>query len=143
MAVMSDDDLRAIVREILGDVRPQLAQRAERRPVCVDTDADLASLVATILDLSQDPAGAARLRNGQVSFTLSARATEGSAPTEAPAPVAPINPVRRIEKGAVTEKVIVQAANSGTKLVLGRGAVLTPLAREKARSLRVEIERAS
>jgi hypothetical protein len=49
------------------------------------------------------------------------------------------SPARRIERGAVTEKVVRDAARAGERLVLGRGAVLTPLARDRARASGVEI----
>ena len=41
----------------------------------------------------------------------------------------------------MTERTIKQAAEAGGRLVLGPGAVLTPLAREKARALGIDIER--
>lgn len=47
----------------------------------------------------------------------------------------------RIAKGAVTERVIREVADAGTRLVLAPGTVLTPLARERAHALGVEIER--
>ena len=47
----------------------------------------------------------------------------------------------RIERGAVTERTVKEAAAAGARLVLAPGAVLTPLAREKARALGIEIER--
>jgi hypothetical protein len=50
-------------------------------------------------------------------------------------------PARRIERGAVTETMINQAALTGQRLVLGRGAVLTPLARDRARASGVQIEK--
>jgi hypothetical protein len=49
--------------------------------------------------------------------------------------------VTRIAKGAVTERVIRDAADAGTRLVLAPGTVLTPLGRERAQALGVEIER--
>jgi len=49
--------------------------------------------------------------------------------------------VRRIERGAVTEVVVMAAARAGERLVLGRGAVLTPLARDRARASGVPIEK--
>jgi len=78
---------------------------------------------------------------------------QGTAPA-APAPAAPAPiqaaqvsrgpappgaPVRRVESGAVTEALVKQAARAGERLVLGRGAVLTPLARDRARASGVEI----
>jgi hypothetical protein len=47
----------------------------------------------------------------------------------------------RIERGAVTERTVEQAAKAGARLVLAPGAVPTPLAREKARALGIAIER--
>jgi len=42
----------------------------------------------------------------------------------------------------VTERIVAAAAAAGARLVLGPRAVLTPLARDKARALGVPIERA-
>ena len=47
----------------------------------------------------------------------------------------------RVDKGAVTERIVREAAAAGARLVLARRAVLTPLARDQARTLRVAIER--
>ena len=63
---------------------------------------------------------------GRVRFTLGVAAPSDSV---------------RVERGAVTERKVAEAAKAGGRLVLGRGAVLTPLAREKARALGIEIER--
>ncbi len=48
----------------------------------------------------------------------------------------------RIERGAVTERTVREGArHDGARRLLGRRAVLTPLARDKARSMGVEIEK--
>jgi hypothetical protein len=73
----------------------------------------------------------------------------GTAPSAASyRPAAPVPvvgarsaPVRRIERGAVTESIVRQAAEDGVRLLLGRRAVLTPLARDLSRTLGVEVER--
>jgi hypothetical protein len=49
----------------------------------------------------------------------------------------------RVERGAVTERAVLKAAKDGKRLVLGPKAVLTPLARDRARVLGVEIEKES
>jgi hypothetical protein len=49
--------------------------------------------------------------------------------------------VQRIEKGAVTERAVAAAAREGAALVLGPRAVLTPLARDKARALGVPVQK--
>jgi hypothetical protein len=49
--------------------------------------------------------------------------------------------VRRVEKGAVTERAVIAAARAGERLVLGPRAMLTPLARDKARALGVLVDK--
>ena len=86
--------------------------------VRIESDADLAAFVRVVLDQSD------AIRTGRLRFTL------GGA-----------TGAMRIAHGAVTERTIKKAADAGGRLVLGPGAVLTPLAREKARALGVDIER--
>jgi hypothetical protein len=70
-------------------------------------------------------------------------------PGSAPGSVIPADHVRagasqarhRIERGAVTERAVQAAASAGARLVLGPRAVLTPLARDRARALGVPIEK--
>ena len=161
---MSDlDELRALVREVIRDVLPKGLPVTET--VNLSTDEDLAVFVARLLDA--DAQTREDLRTGRKRFRLAAPvvastpqitlspAAYGSMPaSEVPeirgVPGAngqtAINgsegpPVRRIERGAVTEAVVRDAARAGERLVLGRGAVLTPLARDRARSSGVEIEK--
>jgi hypothetical protein len=47
----------------------------------------------------------------------------------------------RVDRGAITERRIVEASEAGQDLIVARGAVLTPLARDKARALGVHIEK--
>ena len=49
--------------------------------------------------------------------------------------------VQRVEKGAVTERMVAAAAKAGAALVLGPRAVLTPLAKDKARALGVPVQK--
>jgi hypothetical protein len=49
--------------------------------------------------------------------------------------------IQRVEKGAVTERIVAAAARDGAALVLGPRAVLTPLARDKARALGVPVQK--
>lgn len=53
----------------------------------------------------------------------------------------PSGAVRRIERGAVTERIVREAARDGVRLVLGPRAVLTPLGRDLSRTLGVDVER--
>jgi hypothetical protein len=97
----------------------------------MDNDGDLDGFARHLLALFENPKNRQDLRAGRYRFTL--------APGQAPA--APPAHVRRIERGAVTERCVTAAAEAGEHLLLARGAVLTPLAREKARSLSVHIEK--
>ena len=87
--------------------------------VRISSDADLAAFVRTVLDRADE------VRSGRLRFTLGGTATGAF----------------RVAHGAVTERTIKKAAEAGGRLVLGPGAVLTPLAREKARALGIDIER--
>ena len=152
------DELRALIREVIRDVLPKGLPAVET--VNLSTDDDLAAFVATLLDLDAD--AREDLRAGRKRFRLATplhpqKAPQTSSVTGAPtitaAPGASgsngltaVNgsagpPTRRIERGAVTEKVIRDAARAGERLVLGPGAVLTPLARDRARASGVEISK--
>jgi hypothetical protein len=149
------DELRALVREVIQDVLPKGLPVTET--VNLSTDQDLAAFVNRLLDL--DPDQREEFRSGRKRFRL-------AAPPALPAPPAPSvpaaagragpgsagsgngaertgesTPVRRIERGAVTEAVVMAAGRAGERLVLGRGAVLTPLARDRARASGVPIEK--
>ena len=96
--------------------------------VQLTNDRDLDTFVRKLLRLFESPKTRADLKAGRLSFRLAgASRTSGGGAT------------RRIDSGAVTERQIADMA--GGTLVLGRKAVLTPLAREKARTLGIKIEK--
>ena len=145
---MSDSgELRALIREVIREVIPDGFSVTET--VNLSTDEDLAAFVARLLDL--EPERRAELRSGRKRFRLAAQAASPGRPAQ-PAQAAPPragpagggragSPVRRIDTGAVTERMVSEAAQAGERLVLGRAAVLTPLARDRARATGVEIEK--
>ncbi len=134
---MSDpEELRALVREVIRDVLPKGLPNTET--VSLSTDEDLAVFVKRLLDLDQDQRE--ELRSGRKRFRLALPQAPAGALTGAER-AGDTTPVRRIERGAVTETVIKAAARAGERLVLGRGAVLTPLARDRVRASGVEIEK--
>jgi len=143
------DALRSLIREVIKDVLPSglAGGQPAAETVNLSTDDDLAAFVKRLLDLGPDERE--EVRSGRKRFRLAAppaagapgippalagRADEAGRPRAAAA-------VRRIERGAVTERVINAAAQAGERLVLGRGAVLTPLARDRARASGVQIEK--
>jgi hypothetical protein len=143
---MSDsEELRALVREVIRDVLPSglPGARPLTETVNLSTDEDLAAFVKRLLDL--DPGQREELRSGRKRFRLASpqapSVPAGAGQVNGAERDGPSAPVRHIERGAVTEAVIVAAARAGERLVLGRGAVLTPLARDRARASGVPIEK--
>jgi hypothetical protein len=142
-------ELRALVREVVRDAvadlapQPTLADQNGFGPtgplngnektrvdtVRIATDNDLDAFVRQLLRLFENPKTRADLRNGRLSFRLAGTPANSHATSQ------------RIESGAITERHIVDIAASGGGLVLGRRAVLTPLAREKARALGITIQK--
>lgn len=148
MSDLPPDVLRALLREVLLDVLPDLvtgpagsrpAPRVER--VRVRDDADLAAFAARVLDAADD------VRAGRVVYCLADAALAAtSAPPAGPsappsAPSSGSSSGHRVERGAVTERHVRAAEAAGGRLVLGPRAVLTPLARDRARATGVEIVR--
>jgi hypothetical protein len=98
------------------------------------TDAELDLFVRSLVRRLENPRDRMAIRSGRLRFRLGAIGTgAGSAP--------PAGPAMRIERGAVTERMVRDAAAAGARLVLAPRAVLTPMARDRARSLGVEIEK--
>jgi hypothetical protein len=131
------DLLRQMVRQVLQEIVPQ-AMSAAPAPVAsatesvmIATDADLQAFARRVAGASD--AERAAIATGAMAFRLAGGAAAATAP--------PTTNVVRIEKGAVTERQVRAAAGSGSSILLGRKAVLTPLARDRARAAGVEITR--
>jgi hypothetical protein len=155
-------ELRQLVREVIREVLPAAthqpnpmkarsigSQPAESRihrvagspaagasteeavqTVRLGSDQELHEFVLRILRLAEEPQRRQDLLAGRLRFTLApAGQSAGTAV------------VRRVERGAVTERAVIAAAKAGHRLVLGPRAVLTPLARDKARALGVPVEK--
>ena len=116
--------------EVIGGAAQQPGEDAGVEWVTLDSDDDLGRFVRALLARCESPRERAAIQSGQLRFALRHPGAAGPAPGTV-----------RIERGAVTERKVEEAAKSGARLVIGPGAVLTPLAREKARALGIEIER--
>jgi hypothetical protein len=139
----AQESLRRVVREVLREVLPPDTGTPTASPgglgpdvrrVRVRDDNDLADVVTQVLRLAEDPAGLADLRAGRVRFAL----VDDGAPVGQPGP-AHID----VDRGAVTERLVQRAAREQRSLRIGPRAVLTPLARDRARALGVTIDRTS
>ena len=135
---MSDlEALRALVREVIRDVLPNGLPNIET--VNLSTDEDLAAFVKRLLEM--DPDEREEVRSGRKLFRLAPAVTAPASRVDGAERARESSPLRRIERGAVTETMVNQAARAGERLLLGRGAVLTPLARDRARASGVPIEK--
>ena len=97
--------------------------------VALSSDEDLDRFVRSLLARFENPQDREAIRAGRLRFTLRRGGGAGEAG------------IVRVERGAVTERTVEAAAKAGARLVLGPRAVLTPLARDKARAKGIEIER--
>lgn len=154
MTGIDRDQLRLLVREVVRDAVAGLAapasppapraapaaphgpvptgplaaeQRSRTDSVRIGSDQDLDAFVRHLLRLFENAKTRDDLRQGRLSFRLSG-STRGATAAS-----------RRFERGAVTERHVAELAESGATLVLGPGAVLTPLGRERARALGLTI----
>jgi hypothetical protein len=100
------------------------------QPVRLATDEELHAFVLHVLALAGNPKRRGDLLAGRLRFTLAPGGRADASVAD-----------HRVEKGAVTERAVQAAASAGARLVLGRRAVLTPLARDRARALGVPIEK--
>lgn len=140
------DELRAAVRAVLRDVLgAELGHGAALgggplEHVAVRSDGDLDALVRRVAALCEDPSRRASLQDGRHGFRLAGGTPRAAGPM-VPGVTHLASGVVRVDRGAVTERTVVKAAAEGARLVMGPKAVLTPLAKDKARVLGVEIER--
>jgi hypothetical protein len=116
-----------------GPVAPEASADATIERVDLRTDADLDAFVRSLVRRLENPRDRMAIRSGRLRFRLGAIGAGAGA--------AAAGPAMRIERGAVTERMVRDAAAAGARLVLAPRAVLTPMARDRARSLGVEIEK--
>ena len=140
-----------MVREVLRDALPALVERAVveragssvqstgssgtegRERVSLSSDADIDAFVQRIVTLAENPVTRQQLRTGRLRFTRGDSAVSAAAEAG----------TLRLERGALTERHVRAAAASGQRIVLAKGVAVTPLARDRARTLSVEITKES
>jgi hypothetical protein len=130
----------APARPAAGPPRPAPTARptpagATVETVTLDSDDDLQAFVRSLVTRLESPRDRLAIKAGRLQFRLRRSATSAGATAS------DTTPVTHVPRGAVTERQVRQAHSEGTRLVLARAAVLTPLARETARTLGVQIER--
>lgn len=148
LAGLGTAELREAIRAVLREVLPEVARpvpeaeagTATGGDVVLRTDADLDAFVRRVAALCGTPERQSALQAGRHGFRL-AHPPGGADREQARAHGAAAADVLRVDRGAVTERTVKSAAARGARLVLGQRAVLTPLARDRARSLGIHVER--
>jgi len=164
-AALGSAELRALVREVLLATIPgglgaaatsqqRAAESTDQGPdsrlahdadmsagtvVTVTTDAELAVFVERIARECCDRDRREDLMSGRSRFTLAGARAGAAAGTTAGGEQPPAT--IRIERGAVTERQVREASRCGATIVAARGVVITPLARDRARTSGVDIEK--
>jgi hypothetical protein len=141
MSIMDKDLIRKLIRDVITEevkaMKTGKASAAAPAAVRIASDADLAAFAKDVLRLAQDPATRAAIEAGRHPFHLA-----GAAQATASAPAAaPSGQTHRVDKGVVTETVIVKLSKGISRLVLGPGVSITPLARDKAKARNISVER--
>ena len=139
--MLDGNELMALIRDVIAaeiaavkrDDAPAARAPAEHR-VRIASDADLAAFAKQVLSLAGDPATRNAIANGSYRFKL-----DGSAAPTSAAPAAGSS--ARIEKGVVTETALLKLPKGTKRLQVGANVSVTPLARDKASSLGITIER--
>lgn len=130
------EGLRALVREVIrealaekkrGGALPVPPATVER--VRISSDADLEAFVRRVAGLMRDRTSAEQIEQGKLRFSLA----DGSGAGEA-------EEVRGMRSGLISERTI-EGLEAGETLRLAKGAVVTPLARDRARQRRIKLER--
>ena len=153
---VASDELRALVREALKDYlaaqspsssarhdAPGLAQRVRDQlsrtgraelEVAVRSDADLNAFARDVASLAAHGDVAGALAHGAVRFHLvsGGHADRGEAPGDETA---------EWTRGVLNERKLVELAKTCRRLVIGPRAVVTPLARDRAREIGLTLVR--
>lgn len=139
--------LRALIRDVIATevaaVKSGGGQAAnppgDDRKVRIASDADLNAFAKRVLSLAADSSIQQSIAAGTYGFRLEGSASGHSAPTGGSSQVS--GSTLRIDEGVVTETMLNRLAKGVTKIQLAPGVSLTPLAKDRVRSLNLTIER--
>lgn len=135
------DLVKSVIAEEVATIRKPngaSASTSSEERVAIANDADLVAFARRVLSLAGDPAKAKEIAAGRYPFRL-----DRPAPQHATAPhaVAPVAQSHRIDAGVVTESTLNKLPRGLSRLLLGPGVTVTPLAKDRARALGLTFER--
>ncbi len=154
MSGISSNEIRQLVRDALRELLPAAKMKpttggtllsrlraalGEPKPapveVRVDGAGDLNAFARDLLQAQEDVK--VGILSGNIQFSLAAR---NGVTSSAAAPAA-TRSSHQISKGVVTEVMVTEIGKSHDRLIVGKGVVVTPLARDRAREVKLEIVR--
>lgn len=146
---MTPDVIRMLVREVLaeelgrlrrgsGDAAPKPRPRVREEVVSIRSSGDLMRFVERLLEVTRDGKARQEIEEGRWVFRLDGA---GAAPAARGPTAEPSGHKVTIEQGLIGERQIDALPKEARRLVLGRRARLTPLARDRVRQRGIEIER--
>lgn len=134
----------ATTRPEPGFVAALRAALAERRParvaVSVRSSAELDRFARDISEAASHPDLKAAIASGDLGFDLAGGQAAAHEQSKAAKPAA-AGGTYEMKSGVLSEMKIVEIARTHKRIVVGGGVVLTPLARDKAREMRIELTR--
>ena len=153
MSAISSQEIRQLVRDALRELLPAAKAKpaagggmllsrlrsaladpkSSAVEVRLDNAADLNAFARDLLQVQEDIK--VGILSGRIQFGL-ARGSSGAGPAT-PAQKSQ----HQIAKGVVTEIMVAEIGKTHDRLVIGKGVVVTPLARDKAREVKLEIVR--
>jgi hypothetical protein len=134
------DLVKSVIAEEVAAIRgPKVESAAPEERVTIAGDADLAAFARRVLSLASDPATAKEIAAGRYPFRLDRPAAQHTA--SSPQATTPAAQSHRIESGVVTESTLNKLPRGLKRLLLAPGVTVTPLAKDRARTLGVTFER--
>lgn len=154
------DEIRAILREEISLLRAGGAGRPIGQPigqpvgqpavpvtemVHIQGGADLTRFAQELVARAKDPAFAADVANGMISFDLLQTVPQASVQRVPVIVASPAKPAQdpHFDKALITEKDIAGLGSGLRSLRIGRTSRLTPLAQDEARRRGIRVERSA
>jgi hypothetical protein len=141
------DLVKSVIAEEVAAIRTtknlSAPTQAEER-IGIATDADLVAFARRVLSLAGDPVKAKEIAAGRYPFRLDRPVAPNNATSAAhavPQTMAPVGQSHRIDSGVVTESTLNKLPRGLSRLLLGPGVTVTPLAKDRARALGLTFER--
>lgn len=140
--------LRDLVKSVIAEEAAAIrkpkagtATAASEERVAIGNDADLVAFARRVLSIAGDPAKAKEIAAGRYPFRLERAAASQAAPAPTRQPAASVGQSHRIDSGVVTESTLNKLPRGLSRLLLGPGVTVTPLAKDRARTLGLTFER--